>query len=96
MTSDKNGERGGRLQLKAVLDKRSADGLSADLMAMRGQDLYVDASSVNVLSGPCLQVLLAAVSDWAAEDRVLAFDDPSDAFIKALQQFGVAQSRSEP
>jgi len=79
--------------LADVLDIKAAAGLHAELMAMRGDQLVLDASAVRQLGGQCLQVLLAGVSAWRADGQDLSFANPSEAFIQGLDLFGVRPDR---
>jgi chemotaxis protein CheX len=77
------------LVLPEVLDLKAAAGLHASFTARRGQDLSIDASQVRRLGGQCLQVLLAAVTAWKTDGRLLAFDNPSESFVQSIALFGV-------
>jgi len=57
--------------LPAVLDIRAAGPLKAEILALRGQALTLDASAVERLGGLCLQVLLSARAAWADDGQVL-------------------------
>lgn len=79
-----------RLVLPAVVDVKAVGGLHADLLALRGQPLELDASQVSRLGGLGLQVLLAARSTWAHDAVPFAVTTPSEDFAGALALFGVA------
>ena len=74
--------------LPAVLDIRAADPLKADLLAVRGQALTLDASAVERLGGLCLQVLLSARKTWATDGHDLTVAPASDAFSEQWAAFG--------
>ena len=76
--------------MMGVLDLRASAPLQAELLALRGQDLRLDASGVRQLGGQCLQVLLAATSCWQADGQAFAVAAPSAAFVAALALFGAA------
>ena len=80
------------LSLTEVLDLRAATPLSQALLARRGADLEVDASEVTRLGGLCLQVLLSAVSTWAADGRALRVVNPSDAFREGARLLGAERA----
>ena len=80
------------LTLAEVLDLRAATPLSQSLLARRGTDLEVDASGVARLGGLCLQVLLSAVSTWAADGRALRFVNPSNAFREGAIRLGAERA----
>lgn len=74
--------------LPALLNLGAAPSLMAQLRAKRGADLAIDASQVEHLGAPCLQVLLSARVTWGAEHRSLRIVNRSDAFDHALSLFG--------
>lgn len=76
------------LVLPSVLDLKSVGGLHADLLAVRGRPLTLDASQVSRLGGLGLQVLLAARSTWAADAQPFEVVNPSEDFTGALDLFG--------
>jgi two-component system, chemotaxis family, chemotaxis protein CheY len=75
-----------RLKLPAVLDLSAAAALLDSLQCqLRGQaPLRIDASGVETLTLPCVQVLLAALR---SHDRIRV-EDPSEAFVSALEDLG--------
>jgi chemotaxis protein CheX len=73
------------LRLPAVLDTVAAPPLLAEVRALRGAPLSVDASAVERLGGLCLQVLLAAEAQWQSDGAAFAVVEPSDAFLDALR-----------
>ena len=78
----------GILRLPAILDLKAASPLAARLLERRNMDLVVDASAVQRLGGQCLQVLLAAQADWAADMNELSFENASPEFCAAIELFG--------
>ncbi len=74
--------------LPAIVDVRAAEPLKAELMAVRGQPVTVDAASVERLGGLGLQVLMSAVRTWRADGQVLTFINVSDALAEQWQGFG--------
>ncbi|WP_158917236.1 STAS domain-containing protein [Caulobacter sp. S45] len=83
------------LALPDVLDLKATSHLVADLLALRGHDLELDASGVQRLGGQCLQVLLSATAAWKQDGAVLTVRQPSDAFREGLQLMG-AEARLIP
>ena len=79
------------LPLPEFLDLRAALPLRQALLERRGEDLEVDASGVRRLGTLCLQVLISAMSTWAADSCQLVFLNPSPAFVEGLDRLGVAQ-----
>ncbi len=85
------------VRLPAVLDLNAAAPLKAELLALRGGAVELDASEVRRLGGLCLQVLLAARATWAADGSELRFAAASDSFQDAWTLFGApALSINEP
>ncbi|MDB5439467.1 MAG: hypothetical protein JWM33_1894 [Caulobacteraceae bacterium] len=76
--------------LPAVLDLKLASGLAANLGALRGRDITLDASEVCRLGGQCLQVLLSAEKTWVGDGHTLAVVNPSPEFTEALALLGAA------
>ena len=80
----------GVLSLPETLDLKAAAPLAADLLALRGQPLAVDAGEVKRLGGLCLQVLLSAHKTWEADGAAFAIHNPSPAFAEGWVQFGAS------
>ncbi|MDN3711700.1 STAS domain-containing protein [Paracoccus cavernae] len=57
-----------------------------------GQPLRLDASAVDHLGALCLQVLIAAARQWQADQIAFEIAPMSEAFIKALHNFGLPGS----
>lgn len=83
--------------LPAILDPVAAaplaDGLRAALGA--GSGLTIDASAVERLSTPAVQVLLAAARSCEQADRPFRIRRPTDAFAAALTDLGLAGRMAE-
>jgi chemotaxis protein CheX len=84
------------VSLPAILDLQAAEPLRAELMALRGRPLNMDASQVARMGGLCLQVILAARNTWAADGVAIQLDQPSEAFIEQLGAFGNPELQFEP
>lgn len=78
-----------RLELSSTLDLRAATPLAASLLALRGEDLNLDASAVQRLGGQCLQILLSAKATWESDGAALRVVDPSPDFVEGLQLLGI-------
>ncbi len=78
-----------RLPLPSELDMKAASPLKAALAECRGRDVELDGSAVTRLGGQCLQVVLAAVRDWAVDGRSLSIVSPSVALVDHLEMLGV-------
>ncbi|MFT2210871.1 STAS domain-containing protein [Rhizobium giardinii] len=77
------------LSLAPVLDLNEANTLHGKLMALRGNNLVVDASAVERVGALCVQVLLAGAKSWEEDKHSFAFSKVSDAFTKTTQLIGV-------
>ncbi|MBA4794211.1 STAS domain-containing protein [Phenylobacterium sp.] len=84
------------VSLSPVLDLQAADPLRAELLALRGRPLRVDASQVSRLGGLCLQVLLSARTTWAEDGLPLRVEQASEGFLEQLAAFGGPQIDYEP
>ena len=78
-----------QLQLAENLDLTAAGPLHETLLSMRGEDLVVDAASVERLGGQCVWLLLSARQNWAEDDVAFAIENPSQNFLSALAILGV-------
>ncbi|MDX5330705.1 MAG: STAS domain-containing protein [Caulobacteraceae bacterium] len=84
------------VSLSPVLDLQAAEPLRAELLALRGRPLRVDASQVSRMGGLCLQVLLSARLSWAEDGLPLSVESPSESFLEQLAAFGAPQIDFEP
>lgn len=81
-----------RLSLPAVADLVEAGPLKARLeqALATGAVLTVDASAVQRISSPCLQVLVAGVVSFAkAGGPSLVIEEPSEAFSETVSTLGL-------
>jgi chemotaxis protein CheX len=76
------------MTLDQVLDLRAAAALKENLLAVRGEDVTLDASDVQRLGGQCLQVLLSAKRTWDADGRIFTISPQSELFAASLKLFG--------
>lgn len=77
------------MTLASELDIKAAGPLAAELLAARGKDIALNASQIERIGGQCLQVLLSAAATWAADGAELAIEEPSPAFVDAVQTAGL-------
>ena len=84
-----------KLILEPRLAAKDAPGLLAQLSDLRGQDVEIDASAVATVSTLCVQVLLAAAQGWRADRSRLGIVRPSEPFLQALDNLGVASTALE-
>ena len=82
---------GAQIDLPGVLDMRAASGLKAALQqaVSGGQPLTVKASTVERLSTPCAQVLIAGQQAMVAANLGFKLSEPSDPFIDAFNDLGL-------
>ncbi|MCQ8783917.1 STAS domain-containing protein [Mangrovibrevibacter kandeliae] len=90
MTDVQDATESGALMLPAILDITAAGPLTEQLLALRGQRLTLDASSVEQIGGQCLQILLSAVATWKADMTSIEIISPSEGFERGLQLLGLA------
>ena len=83
------------VSLQPILDLQAAEPLRAELMALRGRPLSLDASQVTRLGGLCLQVLMSARKIWAEDGLSLTVDQPSSGFSEQLAAFGAPELQFE-
>lgn len=83
------------LILPDVLDLNAAEPLKADLLALRGHPLTLDASAVERLGGLCLQVLLSASKTWAADGVNLSLGSVSQYWTEQWAAFGAPDFNTE-
>ena len=78
------------LSLPSVLDPAAAAPLRSLLLAHRGEDLELEASSVTRIGGQCLQVLLSAQRTWRTDGKQFRLRAVSGACRDALAITGAA------
>lgn len=88
------------IDLDSDLDLVAAAALKERLLEAVDGDaaVVIDASSVERLTTPCAQVLVAAVHALAGQDKSLILKTPSEAFVSAFADLGleaVLQQRME-
>lgn len=83
------------VSLPPVLDLQAAEPLRAELMALRGRPVTLDASQVTRLGGLCLQVLMSARKMWAEDGHSLTVEQPSSGFSEQLAAFGEPELQFE-
>lgn len=78
-----------KLSLEKVLDLNEATALHGKLMALKGSNVSIDASSVERVGALCVQVLMSAAKTWEEEQNSFTFSKMSDALAKTMQLIGV-------
>ena len=85
-----------QVSLAAILDLQAAEPLRAELMALRGRPLELDASQVTRMGGLCLQVLMSARKIWLEDGVCLTVEQPSSGFSEHLAAFGSPDLQFQP
>jgi anti-anti-sigma regulatory factor len=82
---------GARVRLPALADTNLAVELRGALLdlAAAGRSASIDATSVERIGTPCVQVLVAAARSFAAEGRSLTLVAPAPALEAALIDLGL-------
>ncbi len=83
----------GSLTLPTELDIKAAMPLAAELLALRGRDLALNAAQIERVGAQCLQVLLSAAATWEADGQELVVQEPSPAFADAIRIAGLELSQ---
>lgn len=78
-----------QLVLSSKLSAHEAETVLAQYQEASGQDLEVDASSVELLSTPCIQIMLAAAKSWKSAGKSLKITEPSVAFSEAVARLAI-------
>jgi len=78
-----------QLQLVENLDLTAVAPLHENLMSMRGNDVVIDASSVERMGGQCVQLLLSAHRSWAEDEASFEIENASENFLSAIALLGV-------
>lgn len=79
----------GNLKLAPQLDIKAATPMAAELVALRGAHLVINASAVERVGAQCLQVLLSAVATWQADGLDIELAEPSTGFVAAVETAGL-------
>lgn len=78
-----------RLVLNERLDSVAAESLRNELAESEGEDLVLDASTVNFVGGLCLELLMCAAQVWETAGRTFRFEAASEEFVENLARFGL-------
>lgn len=54
-----------------------------------GKEVVIDASRVDRMSTPCIQVLLSAAKTMTENDQAFALRQPSEEFVTAFNELGL-------
>lgn len=81
------------MQLPEILDAPAAAALRDGLLKLRGAPLTLDASGVQRISTPVVQVLMAAARSWARDGLAFQVGSASPAFSAARRVLGLSASQ---
>lgn len=76
------------LTLQERLDFGAVTPLRSAILALVGQDIEIDASSVSHMGTLCLQVIIAASADWAKAGHTFSIKNPSEICVNQLALHG--------
>ncbi len=78
--------------LPSILSLGAAEELRENLVQrlVVGEDLIIDASNVDAITTPCLQVIISAGNTIEADGNNLAIQNPSHAFENAFNDLGLS------
>lgn len=76
------------MELSKILDLVAAPALLESFMQKRGEDIAVNAEQVQRLGAQCFQILLSAKKTWGIEGHSFHLDNPSPAFLEAVELMG--------
>ncbi|MBX3454589.1 STAS domain-containing protein [Ferrovibrio sp.] len=85
-------EDGTQLKLAATMDIRAAEPLLnsvQEALSAGGGKIVIEASSVDRLSTPCVQVLIGALQHMEQNGIPFVLKSPSDAFVTAFDDLGL-------
>ncbi|RFC65366.1 STAS domain-containing protein [Fulvimarina endophytica] len=78
------------IELEPILDISHAAGIADRLRALSGAPVSVDASGVERIGTPVVQVLLSAARTWARAGGRFTIIAPSGAFLTGLTLLGLS------
>lgn len=84
-----------KFELPESSASETAGGLAQSLLDLRGQHLLIDASGVERIDTPCLQVLLGAAKQWVEDGVKLTLETPSEAFENSISLLGLTMEQFE-
>lgn len=85
-------DQGAQLKLAASMDIRAAEPLLQSLKEVIGMDaqpIVIDASAVDRLSTPCVQVLISGLQQMEASGIPFTIKSPTDSFVTAFDDLGL-------
>lgn len=92
MTDDMSNAACESLSLESTLGYAGASALKDQLLEQRGKSVTLDASNVEHLGAPCLQVLLSAMKTWREGGLDFEITNTSEQFEECLGRLGFPSS----
>ena len=84
-----------RMRLPEHFSGENASGLISEFIAKRGSDLTVDASAVEGMDTPGIEVLASAAVLWRGDKRRISYRNPSENFRHCLAALGIGVEQLE-
>lgn len=78
------------LTLESELGVASARTIATSLTDKRGHDVTLDASAVEHVCAPVVQIMLAAKMAWEGDGHEFVITNPSDSFRTCLDLLGLS------
>ncbi|MEM6388047.1 MAG: STAS domain-containing protein [Pseudomonadota bacterium] len=78
-----------QVTLSPKLDTAATAELRKNLLSAKDEDLVLDASSVEMIGGACLELLLSAGVLWKKAGHSITLENPSDQMADDLGRFGL-------
>jgi len=77
--------------LQSILDIRIADALKQTFLEAleAGKPVTIDATMVERIFTPCIQVILAATEAFEEKELEFSFKTPTEAFVSAFDELGL-------
>jgi len=84
-------DEGTMVGLQPILDIRVADALKQTFLeaAEAGKPVTIDATMVERIFTPCIQVILAATEALEEKEVAFSFKAPTEAFVSAFDELGL-------
>jgi chemotaxis protein CheX len=83
------------MRLDPELHGDNARSIVDQLLAHRGKPLAIDATQVNYVDTPCIEVFVSAAKLWRNDGNTLEFGDLPEQFAAALAMLGLSQTDIE-
>lgn len=78
-----------RVPLASKLDTAATAELRKSLVAVRDDDVVLDAAAVEMIGAACLELLMSAGALWRKADRSITLENVSPQVTEDLGRFGL-------